>query len=736
MDDRIDFIETREDIVQNIKTLYSYLDGKVDNEHKDWAIQRMFQGKNYVIEVVDSQIYFAPSRFVGYIDNTMEKHKANSSNGTETDNKIKIFYQKVQDAKLDALLQKAMSEYDIVVGPKKYWISKDTTVDDILSCSAVKVRRYWIARLSDDNYRDYALENNLWLMQQRYNIQKNHIVTQLLNLVKEIKVGDVLLLTFDNIIHAYGIVVRCPFQTHQISNLQNIVSLRQYDYNDGIVCFEDAPAFYEDLRDGEENWGQRVSVDQWHCYDNDSTVYNSGCKSALLAGNLQQSIFEVDAKFAQDKIKELEKRYYKKYMFINNTAKLLKSKHNIILQGAPGTGKTYNTAAIALSVLGIDGVNLDNHDEVMKKYEELQDDRIFFTTFHQSLDYEDFVEGLKPRVQTNENGESLGVTYEPEDGIFKRACNAVVTDDSKDIIECIDDYLQKIKGFENRREIPTVTGKSSLYVWWKEGNKTVSSRSTNSTSQREESYSPSPLNIEKIKAQALGKGCENNWQQYAQAFIEAVKKEYHAKTDKSVVLIIDEINRGNVSKIFGELITLLEADKRDKGNHPIKVTLPYSKTLFGVPSNLYIIGTMNTTDRSTGTLDYALRRRFAFVTLKSDPNVIVKHYEKLGNDDLKAIAIDLFNNIKAFITTPKHLCGDLCIDDLMVGHSYFMASSKEELQCKVEFEIIPLVAEYINDGILTVNDQEKEKAFDAWASLHPVQIVDDEDEDNIDEEDE
>lgn len=615
--DRNDFIETREDIVKNIKTLYSYLDGKVDSEHKDWAIQRMSQGKNYVIEVVDSQIYFAPSRFVGYVDNTMEKHDANPGNGTETDNKIKNFYQKVQDVKLDALLQKNMSEYGIVVGAKKYWISKDTTVDDILSCSAVKVRRYWIARLSDDNHWDYALENNLWLMQQRYDIQRNHIVTQLLNLVKEIRVGDVLLLTFDNIIYAYGTVVRCPFQTRQISNLQNIVSLRQYDYNDGIVCFEDAPAFYEDLRDGEENWGQRVSVDQWHCYDNDSTVYNSGCQSALLAGNTQQSIFEVDAKFAQDKIKELEKQYYKKYMFINNTAKLLKSKHNIIL-----------------------------------------------------------------------------------------------------------------------REIPTVTGKSSLYVWWNEGNKTVSSRSTNSTSQREESYSPSPLNIEKIKAQALGKGCENNWQQYAQAFIEAVKKEYHAKTDKSVVLIIDEINRGNVSKIFGELITLLEADKRDKGNHPIKVTLPYSKTLFGVPSNLYIIGTMNTTDRSTGTLDYALRRRFAFVTLKSDPNVIVKHYEKLGNDDLKAIAIDLFNNIKAFITNPKHLCGDLGIDDLMVGHSYFMASSKEELQCKVEFEIIPLIAEYINDGILTVNDQEKDKAFYAWVSLHPVQIVDDEDEDNIDEEDE
>ena len=98
--DRNDFIETREDIVQNIKTLYSYLDGKVDSEHKDWAIQRMSQGKNYVIEVVDSQIYFAPSRFVGYVDNTMEKHEANPGNGTETDNKIMIFYQKVQMSNL------------------------------------------------------------------------------------------------------------------------------------------------------------------------------------------------------------------------------------------------------------------------------------------------------------------------------------------------------------------------------------------------------------------------------------------------------------------------------------------------------------------------------------------------------------------------------------------------------------------------------------------------------------
>ncbi len=598
--------------------------------------------------------------------------------------------------------------------------------------NTINPRRYWIARLTSDEYWNYALENNLWLMQQRYGFQTQYIVTQLLNLVKKINVGDVLLLAYGNIIYAYGNVVQCPYQTNQSSSLQNIVRHKKYDYNEGIVCFEDAAAFYEDLREGVESWGQRMSVDQWHCYMQDSKVNNYGCKGALLDGNLQQSIFGVDAKFAQNKIKELERQFRKKYMEISDAVKLLKSKRNIILQGAPGTGKTYSTAAIALSVLGIGGIDFDNHEEVMEKYTELQEDRIFFTTFHQSLDYEDFVEGLKPRVQTNESSESLGVTYEPEDGIFKRACNAVKTDDSKDIVECIDDYLQKIKGYENRREIPTVSGKSSLYVWWKDGNKTVSSRSTKSTSQREEDYSPSPLNIEKIKSQALGKGCENNWQQYAQAFIEAVKKEYNAKADKSVVLIIDEINRGNVSKIFGELITLLEADKREGGNHPLKVTLPYSKTLFGVPSNLYIIGTMNTTDRSTGTLDYALRRRFAFVTLKSNPDIIAKHYDALGDEELKNQALAVFDDIQNFITEKKH--GDFSIDDLMVGHSYFMASDRDELVGKIKYEVLPLITEYINDGILAVTDKEKDAKFNSWLSLQRIAAEANPEEDSVENE--
>lgn len=404
--------------------------------------------------------------------------------------------------------------------------------------------------------------------------------------------------------------------------------------------------------------------------------------------------------------------------FTDKCARLLERKRNIIIQGAPGTGKTYNTASIALKVLGVTDIDLTDHEAVIKRYKELTGKRIFFTTFHQSLDYEDFVEGLKPHVQTNEKEESVGVTYEPEDGIFKRACQAVTMDESKDITECIDDYLQhKINGFENKREIPTITGKSSFYAWWEEGNTTIECSSIHSTSTREETHSPSPLNIEKVKLQALGDGMGNNWPAYAKAFIKAVKEEYKIHGNNKVVLIIDEINRGNVAKIFGELITLLEVDKREGSEHPIQVTLPYSKELFSVPKNLYIIGTMNTTDRSTGTIDYALRRRFAFVTLESDSSVIEKHYT---DPTLKDQVLKLFNNIEEFIQ--KKLCGDLDIDDLMVGHSYFMAASEEELKDKMKYEVWPLIAEYINDGILNVSSEEKKATFRAWCDLQLATI--------------
>ena len=271
---------------------------------------------------------------------------------------------------------------------------------------------------------------------------------------------------------------------------------------------------------------------------------------------------------------------------IKSAIDILRLKKNIILQGAPGTGKTYNTAALALAICGEQIP--EDHGEVMRRYEELQKEgRIGFVTFHQSMDYEDFVEGIKPKT---ENGM---VSYEVEDGIFKLISN---------------------------------------------------------------------------KAQTKS-GSDNSTTPY--------------------ILIIDEINRGNVSKIFGELITLLEADKRIGGDHPIRVTLPYSKESFGVPSNLYIIGTMNTTDRSVGNIDYAVRRRFSFATLKAD--------KELARQNSLQLAVELFEAVELFIK--KHQV-DMDFEDLMVGHSYFFAKDENELELKWQYEILPLLNEYIKDGIV------------------------------------
>lgn len=418
----------------------------------------------------------------------------------------------------------------------------------------------------------------------------------------------------------------------------------------------------------------------------------------------------------KDKTTEVYKFVDKEYKSLmecpfNKEISLLKLKKNIILQGAPGTGKSYSTASIALGLIG-EEMDYSDHNAVMQKYQEYVDGgRIAFVTFHQSMDYEDFVEGIKPKTEGDK------ITYEVEDGIFKQICNRANAKEGADISKCIDDFLQTIKGFENKKLIPTVTGRSSLYVWWNEGNTTISTRSSLSESTKAPEHSPAPLNIEKIKLQAIGEGEENNWRQYAQAFINAVKEEYAEELEnkdfsKPYILIIDEINRGNVSKIFGELITLLEADKRAGGTHPIQTVLPYSKEKFSVPQNLFIIGTMNTTDRSVGNIDYAVRRRFAFVTLTADKSAIEKHYQQ--NEELKEKASKLFDKIESFLNEHK---SDISIDDLMPGHSYFMADTAEDLRLKLEYELIPLVGEYAKDGIITAEDDTLSEEFKQWKQI-------------------
>ena len=111
--DRYDFITSKEDVVKNIKTLYSYLGNTDDAETYKWATGILKNGRIYVAEIIDSKLYFAPSRFVGYKDNTAEKHQDNHGDGNQTNDKLVEYYQKVQDERLDAAFQYVLKQYDL-----------------------------------------------------------------------------------------------------------------------------------------------------------------------------------------------------------------------------------------------------------------------------------------------------------------------------------------------------------------------------------------------------------------------------------------------------------------------------------------------------------------------------------------------------------------------------------------------------------------------------------------------
>ena len=181
------------------------------------------------------------------------------------------------------------------------------------------------------------------------------------------------------------------------------------------------------------------------------------------------------------------------------------------------------------------------------------------------------------------------------------------------------------------------------------------------------------------------------------------------------VMVIDELNRGNVSKIFGELITLLEPDKRKGRINAESVILPYSKKTFQIPDNVYVIATMNTADRSLGVLDYAIRRRFAFIAEK--PYDLDE--EGFDSDLFKQVSELFIRNYTEYedsgfnqelkLLPAETLSDEYKPEDVWIGHSYFlmMDENGEDITSdRLLFEIIPLLEEYVRDGVLTAEAQD------------------------------
>ena len=380
------------------------------------------------------------------------------------------------------------------------------------------------------------------------------------------------------------------------------------------------------------------------------------------------------------------------YVHVNHKEELISNckVKNIILYGAPGVGKTHNYKRL-ISLIEQDQKtqneifkeivnNIDTKDFDYKIFETInKENRVEFVTFHQSYSYEDFIEGFRP----NESG-----NIELEDGIFKNisseANNNLIDSLSNNVNTNFKSVLtqfqlkygigNKLKTYNNISEftISKYTDKS-IHIMVNENKFSISYLPLE---ELYKSHKIKPINNPQDVINALSGRFKGLATYYYSVFREMLSfKEVKQSTTalKNFYIVIDEINRGNISKIFGELITLIEEDKRDI----YEVTLPYSKEKFKVPSNLYIIATMNSTDKSIATIDIALRRRFTFLKMKPNESLI-----------LHVRAKELFNTLNSFIK-------EKLSEDYMLGHSYFMnINDDEDLEFVKEYKIRPLLEEY------------------------------------------
>lgn len=432
--------------------------------------------------------------------------------------------------------------------------------------------------------------------------------------------------------------------------------------------------------------------------------------------------------------------YYEQDIFITERVQSEESNMKIIplnqiLYGSPGTGKTYHTIDKALEILG---ENLENRDDKKAKFDEyVKNGQIVFTTFHQSYGYEEFVEGIKPSLNSDENSQ---INYKVKDGIFKELCKKAL--ENRDDIESFNFYINDLK--EKTKEDANNPEKyfqlpNTKYSIQYRGGKTFRIK-FDDMSKNHKDYPVSIDNIEKLYKTSNIDEIYNS--AYVKAILNYLKsqglKDYKEKDEKinlPYIIIIDEINRGNVSKIFGELITLIEPSKRLGNEEALELTLPYSGEKFGVPKNVYIIGTMNTADRSITSLDTALRRRFEFVEMMPNSDLlnnvfICKDVENpnededyLGDDAKTEGYAEILQNI--LISINKRI--EFLLDrEKTIGHAFFMSEavkfnknnwikpdeyeedwyvlSISKLKKVFQNKIIPLLQEYFYNDYALINE--------------------------------
>lgn len=362
---------------------------------------------------------------------------------------------------------------------------------------------------------------------------------------------------------------------------------------------------------------------------------------------------------------------------------------NQILYGPPGTGKTYHTVLEAAKI--ITGNKNISYEEALKEFKANLDHQIEFITFHQNYSYEDFIQGLRPDT---ENGSAL--TFEKKDGVFKRIAdrahkNLIASENpasAKKEFELVFQELIQPLNDGDVTEVEIKMKKSSFFIT-AVGEKSIDFRKNVGDSEHTLSINTLRKMYDKGLNDIILGGLQPYYNPILELLLEKGRSEVAPTQRKNYVIIIDEINRANISRVFGELITLIEEDKRSHGSIPMRVTLP-SGDSFIVPSNLHIIGTMNTADKSIALLDIALRRRFEFVPM-------YPQYEGLGKTVNDADKLRKIN--EAIVIRKNH--------DFTIGHAYFMGDDYN-LEKTINHKVIPLLLEYFMNTEKEVIDILKE----------------------------
>ena len=426
---------------------------------------------------------------------------------------------------------------------------------------------------------------------------------------------------------------------------------------------------------------------------------------------------------------------------VEEEMKKIKPELNTILYGPPGTGKTYNTVNYAVAICenkNIEDVQSEEYEKVLHRYNELKKEgRIAFTTFHQSFGYEEFIEGIKPIV----GDEKKEIGYTIEAGIFKKFCITaakkaiIATEDMPDVSnakvwcvlldkggvsdlkkKCFEEGNIRI-GWYEQSEIITDDAKGlsdkaqrillNFQDEMEIGDVIVTERNAKTIDgigvvigdyeyDKEDGEWPRKRKVKwlmtgtEIDITELNDGIQLDRKTvYQLGRISSDKILNLVNNPKEVikpfVFVIDEINRGNISKIFGEMITLIEDTKREGKMEQASAVLPYSGELFSVPSNVYILGTMNTADRSIALMDTALRRRFQFVEMMPDTDIL-KNVTVEGVEI--APILKKINERITFLYDREHT----------IGHAFFIkligSPNINTLGSIFERSIIPLLQEY------------------------------------------